>query len=191
MKKLITHTIRIILFTVGLIAALYIFMPWREAGRFAVYIAHNRLQRMGMRLNYSDVVGTEGGFTVNNLTLSGMANVSLSSVTVKPDIASSLLSIAPVCDITFMGASVRLGQVMYFGDGGLLLTAGREIILEDLRTNGDFSLNGYITVDPSSMKIGRANARLDVPEAFSSNMGMLRNFLPLVQEGDTWYLRRQ
>ncbi|MBQ7169746.1 MAG: hypothetical protein IJR63_07600 [Synergistaceae bacterium] len=191
MKRIITRTISITLFIIGFIVAMYIFMPWREAGKFAVSIAHNRLQRMGMRLSYSDVVGADGGFTVNNLTLSGMANISLSSVTVKPDIASSLLSIAPVCDITFKGASVRLGQVMYFGDGGFLLTAGREIMLEDLRSNGEFSLSGYLTINPSSMRIGRANARLDVPEEFSANMGLLRNFLPLVQEGDTWYLRRE
>ena len=191
MKRTLTNITRIILFTVGFAVALYMFIPWREAGKFAMSSAHSILQRRGMRLNYSDVAGSEGGFTVNNLTLAGMADISLSSVTIKPDIVASILSIAPVCEITFKGGNVRLGQVMNFGDGGFLLTAGSEILLENLRTNGEFSLNGYITVDTSSMKIGRADARLDVPEAFSQNMGMLRNFLPLVQEGDKWYLRRK
>ena len=190
MKTFAKNTFRIILFIVGFIAALYIFMPWREAGKLAVYVAHSRLQRLGMRLNYSDVVGTDGGFTVQNLTLSGMANITLSSVTIQPNIASSLLSIAPVCYITFKGAGVRLGQMMTFGDGSFLLTAGREINLEDMQTNGEFSLRGDITIDPSSMRIVRANARLGLPEAFSQNIGILRNFLPLVQEGDSWYLRR-
>lgn len=191
MKKSLIAITRILLFILGFSAALYMFIPWREAGKFAMSTAHTMLQRRGMRLNYSDVSGEEGGFTVHNLTLSGMADVSLSSVTVKPEIIASILSLSPVCDITFKGGNMRLGQTMNFGDGGFLLTAGHEILLENLRTNGDFRLNGYVTVDPSAMKIGRAEARLDVPEAFEQGMGMMRNFLPLVQEGDQWYLRRR
>lgn len=191
MKKSLIAITRILLFILGFSAALYMFIPWREAGKFAMSTAHTMLQRRGMRLNYSDVSGEEGGFTVHNLILSGMADVSLSSVTVKPEIIASILSLSPVCDITFKGGNMRLGQTMNFGDGGFLLTAGHEILLENLRTNGDFRLNGYVTVDPSAMKIGRAEARLDVPEAFEQGMGMMRNFLPLVQEGDQWYLRRR
>lgn len=175
----------------GLFAALYIFMPWREAGKFAMSAAHRILQQRGMRLNYSDISGTDGGFTVHNLKLSGMADISLSSVTIKPEMLSSVLTLAPVCRITFTGGNVRLGQVMNFGDGGFLLTAGREIMLDDLRTNGEFSLNGYMTIDTSTMRIGHADARLGIPESFSQNMNMMKNFLPLTQEGGAWYLRRK
>ena len=190
MKRLITTITRLILFMAGLAIAMYIFLPYQSIGKLAMSIAHDQLQRRGMRLNYSDVSGEDGGFTVNNLTLSGVANVSLSSVTIKPEYLTSLATLSPVCDITFKGGNIRLGQLLNFGDGGFLLTAGNQIMLENLRTNGEFSLSGYMTVDPSSMRIGRADARLGVPESFSQNMGMLRNFLPLVQEGDTWYLRR-
>lgn len=190
MKKSLIAITRILLFVAGFGLALYVFIPWREAGRFAMSIAHDQLQRRGMRLNYSDVSGEEGGFTVNNLTLSGMADISLSAVTVKPEFVASILTLSPVCQITFKGGNIRLGQTLNFGDGGFLLTAGREILLENLRTNGDFRLNGYMTVDPSAMRIGHADARLEVPETFAQNMGMMRNFLPLVQEGDNWYLRR-
>ena len=73
-----------------------------------------------------------------------------------------------------------------------MLTAGRnEILLEQLRTNGDFAVNGYITFSPANMRIGRSDAQLNVPEEFANNLNMLRNFLPLVQEGDRWYLRRK
>lgn len=153
-------------------------------------VAHSQLESRGMRLNYSDVSAEDGGFTVHNLTLSGMVNISFSSITLKPQILSSVLTFAPVCDIAFRGGSIQLGQVMSFGDGGVLLTAGREILLENLRTNGDFSVNGYMTIDTSTMRIGKADARLDVPESFAGNMGLLRNFLPVVQEGERWYLRR-
>ncbi len=191
MKRTITNITKIIIFTVGFVVALYMFLPWREVGKFSMSTAHNILQRRGMRLNYSDVIGEEGGFTVNNLTLTGMADISLSSITIKPNIAASILSIAPVCEISFKGGSVRLGQTMRFGDGGFLLTAGREILLENLHTNGEFSLNGYLTIDTANMKIGHADARLDMPEEFSQNMGIVRNFLPLEQEGGKWYLRRR
>ena len=143
-------------------------------------------------MSYSDVSGEEGGFTVNNLTLNGMANISLASITIKPQLAKSVKSLAPVCDISFRGLSVQLGQVMNFGDGEFTLTAWPgEVELENLHTNGDFALNGYVTIDINAMKLGHTEARLDVPENFASNMGMLRNFLPLVQEGNQWYLRRR
>ena len=128
---------------------------------------------------------------MHNVKLSGMANISLSSVTIKPELTASILSLAPVCRITFTGGNVRLGQTMNFGDGRLLLTAGREILLEDMKTNGEFSLDGYITIDTSTLRIGHADAKLTVPEEFSQNMNMMKNFLPIVEEGGTWYLRRK
>ena len=191
MKRTLIIIFKTILFTAGFISAIYIFFPWREAGNFAMSIAHSQLQRRGMRLNYSDVSGTEGGFSVDNLTLSGMSDISMSSITITPQIITSILSISPVCRITFKGASVRLGQTIRLGDGEFLLTAGREILLEDMHTDGEFSLDGYMTVDTSSMKIGRAEAKLKVPETFAPNMNMLKNFLPLVQDNGTWYLRRK
>lgn len=191
MKRTLLTVTKIIFFTATFIFALYIFLPWREAGKFAISTAQTQLQKRGMRLNYSDVSGEEDGFTVHNLTVSGMSDISLSSITIKPQILTSILTLSPVCRITFKGASVRLGFSMGFGDGGFLLTAGNEIVLEDLHTNGDFSLDGYITIDTSNMKIGRAEAKLKVPEEFLQNMNMIRNFLPVVQEGGTWYIRRK
>ena len=192
MKKTAFNAVRVILFVTGMVLAMCIFFTWREAGKFGMSIAYSQLSRMGMRMSYSDVSGEADGFTVNNLKLSGVTEISVSSVTIRPRLGASILSLSPVCDISFRGASVRLGQRMNLGDGGFLLTLGRnEILLENLRTNGEFSLNGYLTVDRSNMKIGRAEAVIEVPEAFSGNMGMLRNFLPLTQEGNRWYLRRR
>ena len=191
MKKFI-KPVKFLLFIIAFFYALYAFLEWEPLGKFIMSAAHDRLERMGMRLNYSDVTGEDGGFTVNNLTLNGMANISLSSITIKPQLLSSVLSFAPVCDISFSGAAVRLGQNLNFGDGGFLMTAKRnELLLENLRTNGDFSLNGYLTVNTATMKLGHTEARLSVPDSFAQNMNMLKGFLPLVQEGNRWYLRRQ
>ena len=175
----------------GFTIALYYFTDWRSIGKFAVSMAHSRLERIGMRMGYTDVSGEEDGFTTGNLTLNGVANISFGSITVRPRILSSILSMGAVCDITFRDCSVRLGQSMNFGDGRFLLTAARnEILFENLSTNGEFSLNGYLSINTSNMKLGKADARIDIPESFADNMGMIQNFMPLVREGDKWYLRR-
>lgn len=191
MKRTLTTALKVILFTAGFILALWFFLPWREAGKAVMSLAYSRLSSSGMRMNYSDISGEPDGFTVHNLALNGMVNFRFSSVTLRPRIAASILSLAPVCDVSFKGGSVQLGMSINFGDGGVLVTAGRsEILLENLRTNGDFALNGWLAVNPQAMKISRADARLNVPESFSQNMSMLQNFLPIVQEGNRWYLRR-
>ena len=191
MKRLTVIFVQIAVFILGIILAFSMFFPWGEAGKFALNLGHSRLGRMGMNLAYSDITGEDDGFTVSNVSLSGMTNISLSSLTVRPRISSSILSLGLVCDVEFKGCNIRMGQNMNVGDGGFLLTVkSPQIILENLRTNGEFSLNGWLTVDSSTMRISRADARLTVPESFSQNMSVLRGFLPLVQEGGRWYLRR-
>ena len=192
MKRLILNIIKILLLLTGFIYALWVFMPYREIGKLAMSAAHSQLEKRGMRLAYSDVTGEDDGFTVNNLALNGAVNLSFSSITIRPRILSSILSLGFVSNISFKGLNIQVGQVMNFGDGRVLLTAGLNgILLEQLRTNGDFAVNGYLTIDPARMRIGQAEARLNVPEEFSRNMEMLKNFLPLVQDGGRWYLRRK
>ncbi len=192
MKRTLTNTAKVFIFLIGFIFAVYHFTDWGSIGKFAVSLMHSRLERMNMRMEYSDVSEEEDGFTIGNLTLNGTANVSFNGITIRPRILSSILSLSAVSDINFRGLSIRLGQSMNFGDGELLLTAsGNEILFENLRTNGEFALNGYMSIDTGTMRIGRAEARIDVPESFKGNMGMLQNFMPLVQEGNHWYIRRR
>lgn len=192
MKRLVINIVKILLLLTGFLYALWVFMPYREVGKLAMSIAHSQLERRGMRLAYSDVTGAQDGFTVNNLALNGAVNLSFGSVTIRPRILSSILSLGLVSNISFKGLNIQVGQVMNFGDGGVLLTAGLGgILLEQLRTNGDFALNGYLSLDPARMRIVRAEARLNVPEEFEKNLDMMKNFLPLVKEGGRWYLRRK
>ena len=135
MKRTLTITAKILIFLIGFIFAVYHFADWRSIGKFAVSMAHSRLERNGMRMGYSDVSGEEDGFTIDNLTLNGAANVSFGSITIRPRIIPSILSMSAVCDINFRNCSVRLGQSMNFGDGRVLLTAGRNEILLTLLPN--------------------------------------------------------
>ena len=192
MKRLVINIVKILLLLTGFLYALWVFMPYREMGKLAMSIAHSQLEKRGMRLAYSDVTGEKDGFTVNNLALNGAVNLSFSSITIRPRILSSILSLGLVSNISFKGLNIQVGQVMNFGDGGFLLTAGLGgILLEQLRTNGDFALNGYLSLDLAKMRIARAEARLNVPEEFEKNLETMKNFLPLVKEGGRWYLRRK
>lgn len=192
MKRSLINIIKILLLLAGFVYALWVFLPYREVGNFVMSLAHSQLNSRGMRVNWSDVSGESDGFTVSNLTLNGVVNLSFSSITIRPRILASILSLGAVADINFKAANMRLGQNFNFGDGRFLLTAGRrEILLEQLRTNGDFAINGYLTIDPARARIGRADAQLNFPKEFADNLNLVKNFLPLVQEGERWYLRRQ
>ncbi|MBR1673033.1 MAG: hypothetical protein IJ702_08900, partial [Fretibacterium sp.] len=176
----------------GFCAALWVFMPWREAGMAALSLGASGLEGKGMRLDFSDVEGEEGGFTVNGLSVGGFVNFSFASLTLRPQLLASLMSLAPVCEMEFRGGSMMMGQKMNLGDGGFLLTAApSEVLLEGLHADGDFVLEGFLTIDPARMKIGRAEAEMKVPASFEGNMDTLKNFLPLVKEGNRWFLRRQ
>ena len=192
MRKIFLNTAKVLLFIVGFTAALWYFLPYSEVGRVLMTIAHSKLSEQGMRLAYSDITDEPDGFTINNLALEGRFNISFSSLTIRPRLLSSLLSLAGVCNIDFRSCNITLGQRLNIGDGHFLMTATpSEVLLEDLRTNGDFRINGYLTVNTSTMKIGQAEARINVPEEFAAGLNLLKSFLPLEQDKNgQWYLRR-
>ncbi len=193
MRKIFFNTLKVLLFIIGFCAALWYFLPYREVGRVLMSVAHSQLAQRGMNLAYSDITDEPDGFTINNLALEVPVNVSFSSLTIRPRLLSSLLSLAGVCNIDFRSCNITFGQRLNIGDGHFLMTATpSEILLEDLRTNGDFRVNGYLTINTSTMKIGQAEARVNVPEDFAVGLNLLKNFLPLEQDNNgQWYLRRR
>ena len=190
--KLLKRALKALILLAGFLTALWLFMPWREVGAFAMSLAASRMERQGMTLTYRGVEASQGGFTVRDVSLSGFTRFSCESLTLRPELLASLAVLAPVCEVAFTDGRLTIGQPMAFGDGGFVVTASpREVLFEKLRTNGDFRVLGFMTIDPERMKIGRAEAELIVPESFEENMRTLGNFLPLVKEGDgRWFLRR-
>lgn len=190
--RLLKRALRALILLAGFLAALWAFMPWREVGSFAMALAASRMERQGMILTYSGVEDAQGGFSVRDVTLSGFTRFACDSLTLRPGLLASLAALAPVCEVSFTKGSLTMGQPMTFGDGGFVVTASpHEVLFEGLRTDGDFRIRGFMTIDPGRMKIGRAEAELLVPEAFEENMETLRNFLPLEKEGGgRWFLRR-
>ena len=176
--RLLKRALKALILLAGFLAALWAFMPWREVGSFAMALAASRMERQGI--------------SVRDVTLSGFTRFACDSLTLRPGLLASLAALAPVCEVSFTKGSLTMGQPMTFGDGGFVVTASpREVLFEGLRTDGDFRIHGFLTIEPDRMKIGRAEAELLVPEAFEDNMETLRNFLPLEKEGDgRWFLRR-
>ena len=186
MRRVLSRVARVLLFLVGALAALWLAMPWREVGSAALSLASGRAG-----IAVGGVEGVDGGFTVEGLSTRGVPSVSFRSVTIRPQLWASVLSVAPVCEVEFDGGTITMGQVLSLGAGGALVTAGRsEILFEGLRTDGDLTVRGFLTIDPARMRIGTAEAAVQVPASFEGNMDGLRTILPLVREGDRWYLRR-
>ena len=175
--KLLKRALKALILLAGFLTALWLFMPWREVGAFAMSLAASRMERQGMTLTYRGVEASQGGFTVRDVSLSGFTRFSCESLTLRPELLASLAVLAPVCEVAFTDGRLTMGQPMAFGDGGFVVTASpREVLFEKLRTNGDFRVLGFMTIDPERMKIGRAEAELIVPESFEENMRTLGNF---------------
>ncbi len=193
-KKPLILILKLVLLISGLCAAFWYFMPWREVGGAVLSLAAPQLERRGMRMNFAGVRSQSGeqGFTIDGLSIGGFTNFNFDSITIHPQLMASIMNFAPVLEISFKNGSMTMGQKINFGDGGLLLTASpNDILVERLRTNGDFAVNGFLTFSPARMRISRAEASLKIPADFEDNMKTLQSFLPLVREGNgNWYLRR-
>ena len=186
-----TKLLKVLIFLAALIVGTIIYFPNEEAGRLLMSVAANQLNSRGVRLEYTDVKGIDGGISVSNLKVAGGVNINFREAEFVPLWLGSILGLAPQCRVNFKGCSVQMGTTFTLGDGRVTISATpSEIELEDMRTNGELSLSGSLSVNPSTQKIVHANARLTVPEELAPHMNMLRSFLPLVQDGGRWYLRR-
>ena len=192
MKRPLVILFRTLLFLAAFGVVLWLFMPWREVGTAALSLGAPVLEKQGVRLGFSGVSAADGGFTVNDLSVGGLLSLSFRSITIRPQFLMSVMNLALVCEVEFKGWTATIGQPISLGDGGFLLTASsHEVMLERLKTDGDFSILGFLSFDLDKMRIGRADAALKVPASFEENMGTLQGFLPLVREGNgNWFLRR-
>ena len=195
--KAIRLVLKGLIFFAAFMAAVWIFMPWKQVGEFALNIAEEELGKRGMSLSYGSVEKAKSGFRVNNLTIDGLMKFSFDSFTFEPSAVESLLNTGPTAHISFrrgeVAAKPPLRLVpMAFGNGraAAVVTPG-EIVIEDLFTDGEFAISGVLTIDLTEMRIGRADAPIRVADAIESNMQSFSLLLPLEQEGPgNWRLRR-
>ena len=191
MKRILLNTARILLFIACFAAAFWYSLSWQDVGNFVLSSASSYASRNGTRIAFSGVSGTNNGFTVHNLSVNGAVNFTFASLTINPKIFASLLNIALVADISFTDANARFGQTLNFGSGGMMFfVRPSEIHAENIRTNGDFSVSGSLTFDTKAGRISRASARLNMPRQWEENISLLQGFLPIVHDGQNWYLRR-
>ena len=191
MKRILLNTAKILLFTACFAAAFWYSLSWQSIGNFVLSTASSYASRNGTRITFSGVSGTNGGFTVHNLSVNGGLSFTFASLTITPRIIASVANLSLAADISFTDANARFGQTLNFGNGGMTVFARpSEIHAENIRTNGDFSVSGSVTFDTRAIRISRASARLNMPPQWEDNISLLQGFLPIVHDGQNWYLRR-
>ena len=204
MKKILKFFLKGLLFIAGFAVAAWIFMPWKQVGEGALLWGSARLQAPSS-LTYSTVKGTSGGFVIEDLKamrVNGLADITFRTLSVRPSLLATLANMAPTCRISFTGNAI--GEIavtplkkipgIAVGNGRFSVSAGRkEILLDDLRSDGDLAMNGALLLDLAAERpIRWADVALNVKsEAFEKELPALQNFLPLQQEAPgRWYLRR-
>lgn len=202
--KILKFFLSFFLFVAGVLLAAWFFMPWKQLGESVLLFA---AQQVPFRVAYASVRGVSGGFSVEDLEargLLGMADVSFRTLTVVPDVTSSLLNMALVCRFVFTG--VALGDIavtprkkipgVFLGNGRATLSlTAEEVLLEGLRSDGELALNGVLLLAPSGTPIiRRADVTLAVSsEPFEKELPSLQMAfsLPLRQEAPgRWSFRR-
>lgn len=206
--KIVKFLLKGLVFVVGILLAVWFFMPWQQVGEYALLRAAQQLKAPAA-ITYAAVDGVSGGFIVKDLDvrgLMGMVNLSCKTLKITPDLFASVMGVAPTCHIAFTGNA--LGEItilrkkipaIYIGDGGVTISLGRrEILLEGLRSNGDLSMNGVLALAPRADRvIAWSDVMLNVKsEAFEKELPSLQQALglPLQQESPgkpgQWVLRR-
>ncbi|MDR1379304.1 MAG: hypothetical protein LBJ36_09690 [Synergistaceae bacterium] len=200
--KTIKFLLKGLLLIAGAGMAMWFFMPWKQVGESLLLATIRRLQ---LSVTYSFVGDAPGGFVVEDLSVRnfmGVMDGSIRTLMIVPDLAASLLNMAPTCRISFTGGV--LGDVavtplrkipgVTIGNGRVMVSISAQgVLLEGLRSNGELSMNGTLLIASSAYPpIRWADVTIDVKsESFEQEMPALGNLLPLRQESPgRWLLRR-
>lgn len=193
MKKTVKRLSRIVLFLAAFGVAAYWAMPWGQVGEYIFSNMAKKMSQQGSSLSYTSVSASGNGFTVEDVAAKGLIKFSFKSLTVTPDLLGSLFNLAPTSRVSFTQGAFQMSQPLLLGNGRMTaMLRPDEIFLENLRTDGDFSVNGFVGIAPAQGRISRAEASIKVSENLESDMELLKGFLPLVKEAQgRWVLRRQ
>ena len=204
--KAISIFLKTLLFLVGVLMAVWIFLPWKQVGEYALAAAGRRLETPAS-ITWAAVSNVPGGFVIEDLKaqrLMGMGDVSFRTVTVVPDLMASLLRMSPTCQISFTGNTV--GEIavtplkkipgVALGNGSFIVSfSDQGILLDDVRSDGEIAMRGSLLLSPSSERlIGWAEVALDIKsEPFEKELPSLQMSLGLPLQQDApgrWFLRR-
>ena len=204
--KAISIFLKTLLFLVGVLMAVWIFLPWKQVGEYALVAAGRRLETPAS-ITWAAVNNVPGGFVIEDLKaqkLMGMGDVSFRTVTVVPDMMPSLLRMSPTCRISFTDNTVSEIAVtplkkipgVALGNGSFTVSfSDQGILLDEVRSDGEIAMRGSLLLSPSSERlIGWAEVALDIKsEPFEKELPSLQMSLGLPLQQDApgrWFLRR-
>ena len=204
--KAISIFLKTLLFLVGVLMAVWIFLPWKQVGEYALAAAGRRLETPAS-ITWGTVNNVPGGFVIEDLKaqrLMGMGDVSFRTVTVVPDLMASLLGMSPTCQISFTDNTVSEIAVtplkkipgVALGNGSFIVSfSDQGILLDEVRSDGEIAMRGSLLLSPSSERlIGWAEVALDIKsEPFEKELPSLQMSLGLPLQQDApgrWFLRR-
>jgi hypothetical protein len=202
--KAIKILLKTLLFLVGILVSIWIFMPWKQVGEVALLAVGRQLKTP---VAWSAIGNVPGGFLVEDLDvqkLMGMVDVSFKTLTIVPDLTASLLSMAPTCRISFTGSTeddiavtpLKKIPCVVLDYGGVTLSLNDQgILLDAMRSDGEISMRGSLLLSLSAERLIRwADVALEVKsEPFEKELPSLQMSLglPLEQEAPgRWSLRR-
>jgi hypothetical protein len=204
--KTIKILLKMLLFLVGFLVSVWIFMPWKQVGEVVLLAAMRQLETPAS-ITWAAVSNAPGGFVVEGLDarkLMGMVDVSFSTLTVVPDLIASSLAMSPTFQIAFTGNTV--GEIavtplkkipgIELGDGSLTVSLNSQgILMDKIRSDGEMSMRGLLALSPSAERLIRwADVTLDIKsEPFEKELPSLQMSLGLPVQQDApgrWFLRR-
>jgi hypothetical protein len=204
--KAIKLILKTLLFLLGILVSVWVFMPWKQVGEILLLEAGRQLKTPAS-LTWAAVGNAPGGFVVEDLKarkLMGMVDVSFGTLTIIPELMASLLAMSPTCRISFTDNAVsEIAVTPLKKIPGVVLNNGhvtvslnnREILLDEVRSDGEISMRGSLLLSLSAERLIRwADVTLDVKsEPFEQELPSLQMSLGLPLEQDSpghWFLRR-
>ena len=195
--KLFKVLIKTLIFIVGALASLWIFMPWGEMGEYAVLSAEKTASSRGYNIQHSSVSGSWIGpsILINDFaSRMVLAGGEFKTLRLSPSFIQSLIRFSPVMSVSFTGGKLSLpgGNDADLGSGRVEISLKNGILLlNNLRSTGELSFDGFATININSARIENADIMINSPERIESSLNSMSIMLPLTRESaGQWRLKR-
>ena len=198
--KYLKKFLKVFIFIIGVMIAIWISLPWDKIGEYAVLIAERRVSSMGFTARHSSVNGSWKGpnIKVNDfaakMTLGGGE---FQSISVTPSYLKSITQFAPVISVSFSGGKVFLpgGSEADMGAGQVEISFKNGILsLRNFKSVGDLSFDGFIVIDvKNGVKIDNADMIIKATSSAEVSLNFLSQMVRDMtkESAGQWRIKRE